>query len=111
MSTGSLGQGISAAVGIAMGNRIQNLDSYTYCIVGDGEINEGQVWEACTTANHQKLDRFILFVDWNKKQLDDRLEKINNPADIAAKFSAFGFDTQTVKGYDVEEIYYAIETR
>lgn len=109
MTTGSLGQGISAAVGIAMGNRIQHLDNYTYCIVGDGEINEGQVWESCESATHQKLDHFIVFVDWNKKQLDDRLEKICNPVDIAAKFRAFGFDTQTVKGYDVEEIYNAIE--
>ena len=109
MSTGSLGQGISAAVGIALANRIQGRDSWTYCIVGDGETNEGQVWEACEVANHQKLDHFITFVDWNKKQLDGRLEQVCDPVDLAGKFTAFGFDTQTVKGYDVQEIWEAIE--
>jgi len=109
MSTGSLGQGISAAVGIALANRMQGRDSWTYCIVGDGECNEGQVWEACEVAAHQKLDHFITFVDWNKKQLDGRLEQICEPVDLAAKFTAFGFDTQTVKGYDVKEIWEAIE--
>ena len=109
MSTGSLGQGISAAVGIALANRLQGRDSWTYCIVGDGETNEGQVWEACEVATHQKLDHFITFVDWNKKQLDGRLEQICDPVDLAGKFTAFGFDTQTVKGYDVQEIWEAIE--
>ncbi len=109
MSTGSLGQGISAAVGIALGSRVKGRDNYTYCIVGDGECNEGQVWEACETANHEKLDHLIVFVDWNKKQLDGRLEQVNEPVDLAGKFQAFGFDVQTVKGYRVEEIYDAIE--
>ena len=109
MSTGSLGQGISAAVGIALANRLQGRDSWTYCIVGDGETNEGQVWEACEVATHQKLDHFITFVDWNKKQLDGRLEQVCEPVDLAGKFTAFGFDTQTVKGYDVQEIWEAIE--
>jgi len=109
MSTGSLGQGISAAVGIALANRLQGRDSWTYCIVGDGETNEGQVWEACEVATHQKLDHFITFVDWNKKQLDGRLEQICEPVDLAGKFAAFGFDVQTVKGYDVQEIWEAIE--
>ena len=109
MTTGSLGQGISCAVGIALANRVQSRQSYTYCIVGDGELNEGQVWEACESANHQKLDHFIVFVDYNKKQLDGRIEKINQPLDIAQKFTAFGFDAQTIKGYDVEDIYHAIE--
>ena len=109
MSTGSLGQGMSSAVGIALGNRIQGRDSYTYCIVGDGEINEGEIWEGCEAAAHLALDHFIVFVDWNKKQLDGRLEEISRPFNIEEKFRAFGFDAQTVKGYDVEEIYYAIE--
>ena len=109
MTTGSLGQGISSAVGIAMANRLKGKDSYTYCIVGDGECNEGQVWEACETANHLRLDHFFVFVDWNKKQLDGRLEKICDPVDLAEKFRAFGFETQIVKGYDVAEIYEAIE--
>ena len=109
LSTGSLGQGISAAAGVALANRMLGRNSWTYCIVGDGECNEGQVWEACEAANHEKLDHFIVFVDWNKKQLDGRLEQISDPVDLAQKFTAFGFDTQTVKGYDVEEIWNAIE--
>ena len=109
MTTGSLGQGISSALGIALGNRLKGRDSYTYCIIGDGELNEGEVWEACEAATHLELDHFITFVDWNKKQLDGRLEEICRPLDIEEKFRAFGFDARTVKGYDVEEIWNAIE--
>ena len=109
MTTGSLGQGISAAVGISWANRFQNRDSWTYCIVGDGECNEGQIWEACAAAGHAKLDHFIVFVDWNKKQLDDRLEQICAPGSFEDKFRAFGFDTQTVKGYEVQDIWEAIQ--
>ncbi|MEA4966396.1 MAG: transketolase [Oscillospiraceae bacterium] len=109
MSTGSLGQGISAAVGIALANRLQGRDSSTYCIVGDGELNEGQVWEACQQANDRKLDHFFCFVDWNKKQLDGRLQQINEPGNIEEKFRAFGFDARTVKGCDVKEIYEGIQ--
>ena len=109
MSTGSLGNGASSAVGIALGSRVQGRDNYTYCIVGDGETNEGEVWEAAETASTLKLDHFILFVDWNKKQLDGRLETICDPIDLEAKFRAFGFDARTVKGYDTEEIWKGIE--
>jgi transketolase len=108
MSTGSLGQGISAAVGIALGNKLKGLDNYTYCIVGDGELNEGQVWEAAQSANSFGLDHFILFVDWNKKQLDGELDFVSPPLDIGGKFEAFGFHSQTAKGYDVQAIYDAI---
>jgi len=109
MTTGSLGQGISAAVGIAIGNRLKNYSNYVYCIVGDGELNEGQVWEAVQSAVNFKLDHFILFIDWNKKQLDGTLEEINEPQDIGEKFKAFGFAAQTVKGFDAEAIWNAIE--
>lgn len=109
MSTGSLGQGISAAVGICWANRLQRRDSWTYCIVGDGECNEGQVWEACAAAGHQKLDHFLLFVDWNKKQLDDRLEKICDPISFENKFRAFGFNAETVRGYEVQDIWEAVQ--
>ena len=109
MSTGSLGQGISAAVGIALANRMQGRDSWTYCVVGDGECNEGQVWEACEVATHQKLDHFIVFVDWNKKQLDGRLEQICDPVNLEEKFRAFGFGAETVVGYDHQAIWEAIE--
>ena len=109
MSTGSLGQGISAAAGIALGNRIQKRSCYTYCIVGDGELNEGEVWEACEAARHLCLDHLIVFVDWNKKQLDGRLEDICEPLDIEAKLRAFGFDTRTVCGSDTQAIWEAID--
>ena len=109
MTTGSLGQGISAAVGIALGNRTRGLKNYTYCIVGDGELNEGQVWEAAMAANNFRLGRFILFVDWNKKQLDGRIEEVSDPVDIVKKFETFGFMVETVKGYKPAEIYTAIQ--
>jgi transketolase len=109
MSTGSLGQGISAAVGIALANRMQGRDNWTYCIVGDGELNAGQVWEACAQAAHLQLDRFFCFVDWNKKQLDGYLEQVCEPGDIEEKFRTFGFDAVTVVGYDTDAIYEAIQ--
>ena len=109
MTTGSLGQGMSCAVGIALANRVKGKQSYTYCIVGDGELNEGQIWEAAQAANHQKLDHLTVFVDWNKKQIDGRVEAINDPVNIAEKFEAFGFHAQTVKGCDVAEIYAAAQ--
>lgn len=109
MSTGSLGQGISSALGIALGNRLQKRNSWTYCILGDGECNEGEVWEACEVAAHQNADHLIVFVDWNKKQLDGTLEKICRPYDLAGKFAAFGLDVQVVKGYVYGEIYEAVK--
>lgn len=110
MTTGSLGQGISAAVGIALGNKVQKRQNYTYCIVGDGECNEGQVWEAMEAAVERKLDHLIVFVDWNKHQLDGALTDVLDPIDLHAKFSAFGAHTQTVTGYDAQSIYAGIET-
>ena len=108
MTTGSLGQGASVAMGIAMGVRMKGLKCYTYLIIGDGELQEGQVWEAVQFASHRKLDRLIAFIDYNKKQLDGRVEDICRPLDIPAKFESFGWHAQTVKGYDVKEIYEAI---
>lgn len=109
MTTGSLGQGISSALGIAFGNRLKGKDNYIYCILGDGEIQEGQVWEGVQTAAHFKMDNFIAFVDDNKKQLDGRTMNICETYDVEAKFRSFGWHAQTVIGYDVEQIYYAIE--
>jgi len=108
MTTGSLGQGMSSAVGIALGNKLLGKDNYTYCILGDGEIQEGQVWEGAAFAAHQDLDHFIVFIDDNKKQLDGPVQDIQK-ADTQAKFEAFGYAVQTVKGYDLKEIYDAIE--
>ena len=104
MTTGSLGQGISAAAGIALGNLLDGLDNYTYCIVGDGELQEGQVWEAIQFAAHRRLSNFIAFVDYNKKQLDGPVQDICESFDIEEKFRAFHWDARTVKGYDVYDI-------
>ena len=109
MTTGSLGQGISSAEGIALGNRMKGNDSYTYCIIGDGECQEGQIWEGAAFAAQQNLDHFILFIDYNKKQLDGKLETICRPYDIAKKFESFGWDAHTVCGYNCEEIAAAID--
>ena len=108
MTTGSLGQGTSLAMGMAMGDRLKGRDSRTYLIVGDGELNEGQPWEAFMFASAKKLDNLILFVDWNKKQLDGFVSDISNPLSFKNKFEAFGFHTQQVRGNSVEEILKAI---
>ena len=109
ISTGSLGQGLACAVGMALAAKLDNKSYNVFCAVGDGECNEGQVWEACQTAGHCKLDHFILFVDWNKKQLDGRVTEVCDPGSYEQRFSAFGFGCETVKGYDTEAIYHAIE--
>lgn len=105
MTTGSLGQGISAACGIALGNRLRRYDSITYCIVGDGEMQEGQVWEAIQFASHQRLDKLMVLVDHNKKQLDGDVVSICDPLDYEAKFKAFGWDVTSVDGHDVQSIF------
>lgn len=108
-TTGSLGQGTSLAAGIATGLRMQGSKSYVYLIVGDGELNEGQCWEAFQYLAHNKLNRCIVFIDENKKQLDGLTQDILNPFDIAEKMRAFGFSTQKVKGNDLVAIDQAIE--
>lgn len=109
MTTGSLGQGISAAVGVALSHKLSGKDNYTYCIVGDGELNEGQCWEAFQFAAHHKLNRLFVFVDDNKKQLDGLTKDIIDPLDFAEKFSAFGFYAMKVDGGSLREIHEAIE--
>ena len=104
MTTGSLGQGISAAAGIALGNRLEGMDNCTYCIIGDGELQEGQVWEAVQFAAHHSLSNFIVFIDYNKKQLDGPVRDICESFNIEEKFHAFHWDARTVKGYDVYDI-------
>ena len=108
MTTGSLGQGISCAAGIALGNKMKGLDSVTYCIVGDGELQEGQVWEAVQAAAALELDRFILFVDCNKMQLDGPVSNIVPAWDVEAQFRSFGWHALTVPGWDTESIYGAV---
>ena len=109
MTTGSLGQGISAAAGVALSHKLSNKDNYTYCIVGDGELNEGQCWEAAQFAAHHKLNHLFVLIDDNKKQLDGLTKDIIDPLDFVEKFKAFGFYTLRVDGRSLEEIYQAIE--
>jgi transketolase len=109
MTTGSLGQGVSSAIGIALGNKIDRKDSDTYLIIGDGECDEGQVWEGALFAAHQKLDHLIAFVDDNKKQLDGYTKDVLNLGQISQKFAAFDWHTQDVNGADVRQIHDAIE--
>ena len=109
MTTGSLGQGASLAVGVALGHKIDDRDNFTYLIVGDGEIQEGQVWEAALFATQKKLDHLITFVDYNKKQLDGYTKDINDLGDIKSKFESFGWYGQEIDGSNVSEIIEAIE--
>lgn len=109
MTTGSLGQGVAAATGIAKGNQILGKKNHTYCIVGDGELNEGQCWEAFQFAAHQQLDHFIVLIDDNKKQLDGYTKDICQPFDFVAKMNAFGFNCWRVAGNNVTQISQAIK--
>jgi transketolase len=109
MTTGSLGQGSSLAVGVALGHKLDRRNNYTYLILGDGELQEGQIWEAASYAAHAGLDNLIAFVDYNKKQLDGFLVDINKPFSISGKFTSFGWHAQDIDGHNVESIYNAIE--
>ncbi len=104
MSTGSLGQGMSAAVGIALGNKLKGLKNTTYLILGDGELNEGQVWEGAMFAADKKIDNLITFVDWNKKQLDGWTKNVLDMGDIQAKWESFGWNVVTINGHDIDLI-------
>lgn len=108
MTTGSLGQGISTAIGIALGHRLDRRESFVYLIVGDGEINEGQIWEGALFAPNHQLDNLILLVDNNKKQLDGYTKDINDLGVISEKFRSFGWDVDEVDGSNLGEIYQSI---
>ena len=110
MSTGSLGQGLSVALGMAMYGKCNNLGNITYCILGDGEIQEGQVWEAAMAAGFYKADNLVAFVDNNNLQLDGSLQEVMSPYPIGEKFRAFGWNVIEVDGHDVDQISAAIET-
>lgn len=109
MTTGSLGQGTSSAAGIACGNKLKGLDNYTYLIIGDGESQEGQVWESALFAGHRGLSHLIAFVDANKAQIDGTTDEICKLGSIADKYTQFGWYAQSVDGHDVRAIYEAIE--
>lgn len=109
MSAGSLGQGLSAAVGMALSAKTYHKDYRTFAIVGDGEIQEGQIWEAAMAAAHYKLDNLVLFIDRNKLQLDGTVEEIMSTNSVEEKFKAFGWNTIVIDGHDVEQIADAVD--
>lgn len=109
MSTGSLGQGVSAAVGMALAAKLDKKDYRVYTILGDGEIEEGQVWEAAMFANAKKLDNLVVIVDNNNLQIDGTVEEVNSPYPIPEKFAAFGFNVIEIDGNNLDEIEKAFE--
>ena len=104
MSTGSLGQGISAAVGMALGAKLKGKDFRVYTALGDGEIEEGQVWEAAMFAGNRKLDNLVAVVDFNNLQIDGSLDEVNSPCPIDEKFAAFGWNVIVINGHCFDEI-------
>lgn len=110
MTTGSLGQGVSTAIGLALAQKLDESDARTYLFVGDGESNEGQVWEGAMFAPFHKLDNLTMFVDCNDKQLDGTTEEILNMGDIASKYKSFGWNVISIDGNDIEQVVDAIET-
>ncbi len=109
MSTGSLGQGVSAAVGMALANRLDRSKGRIYVLLGDGELQEGIVWEACMSAGHYKLDNLCVIVDWNGLQIDGKNDDVMRVAPIADKFRAFGFHTVETDGHDFARIFDAFD--
>ena len=111
MSTGSLGQGISAAVGMALSNQYHDLSYRVYTLLGDGECEEGEVWEAAMAAAHYKLDNLVAFVDANGLQIDGKVSDVMNPNPIDEKFKAFGWHVIVLEdGNDFEQVIHALET-
>ena len=108
MSTGSLGQGVSCAVGMALAGKVAGKDYRVYSVLGDGEIQEGQVWEAAMFASHKKLDNLMIFIDNNNLQIDGTMEEVNSPYPIPEKFAAFGWNTVEIDGHDFDQIEDAI---
>ncbi|MBO5895713.1 MAG: transketolase [Clostridia bacterium] len=108
ISSGSLGQGISAACGMALGAKLQNADFRVYTILGDGEIEEGQVWEAAMYASAKKLDNLVAFVDNNNLQIDGTVEEVNSPYPIPEKFAAFGWNVIEIDGHSYDDIENAL---
>ena len=109
MSTGSLGQGISVATGMALANKMDGNPGRVYSVLGDGELQEGLVWEAAMAASHHGLDNFTIFVDWNGLQIDGKNEDVITVTPIDEKFASFGWDVTVIDGHDFEEIAAAVE--
>lgn len=104
MTTGSLGQGLSIANGMALSSKLSRKGIRVYCLLGDGEIEEGQVWEAAMTASHYKLDNLCVIVDNNNLQIDGTVKDVMNPYPIDEKFKSFGFHTININGHDINQI-------
>ena len=109
MTTGSLGQGLSAANGMAIAGKMDNKNYRVYCILGDGEIEEGQIWEAAMASSKYKLDNLCVIVDNNNLQIDGTIDKVMSPYPIDEKFKSFGFQIINIDGNDIEEIKKAFE--
>ena len=109
MTTGSLGQGLSSANGMAIAGKMDKKDYRVYCILGDGEIEEGQIWEAAMTSSKYKLDNLCVIVDNNNLQIDGTIEEVMSPYPIDEKFRSFGFEIIKIDGHDIEEIIKAFE--
>ena len=109
MSTGSLGQGVSAACGMALAAKLDKKDYRVYTVLGDGEVEEGQVWEAAMFASHNKLDNLVLFVDQNGLQIDGTVEDVAGIEPLDKKFEAFGFEVVKINGHDFEQIKNALD--
>lgn len=108
-STGSLGQGLSIANGMALGSKLNKEEIRVYCICGDGEIEEGQIWEAAMTSAHYKLDNLCLIIDNNNLQIDGKVSNVMNIYPIDEKFKSFGFETINVDGHNIQELISAFE--
>lgn len=108
MSTGSLGQGLPAAIGMALGGRLDRRDYYVYAILGDGEINEGSIWEAAMAASHYNVDHVIAFLDLNRLQIDGECAQIMCSAPLKEKWESFGWSVIPVNGHDIGEIIRAV---
>ena len=110
MSSGSLGQGLSVSNGMALASKLNHDGFRVYCILGDGEIEEGQIWEACMTSNKYKLDNLCVIVDNNNLQIDGKIEDVKGLDNIEGKFKSFGFNTICIDGNNIEQIIDAFET-
>ena len=109
VSSGSLGQGLSVANGMALAKKIDNKEGRVYVVLGDGEIEEGQIWEACMTANKYKLNNLIAFLDYNGLQIDGNIKDVKSVDNLKEKFEAFGWNVQEIDGHSIKEIIDAID--
>lgn len=108
-ASGSLGQGLSAAAGAALGKKLDKEDNFVYVMMGDGECEEGQIWEAAMFSSHHKIDNLIAMVDWNGQQIDGKVDDVAGVGDLEGKWKAFGWTTIVADGHDFEEILKAFD--